>query len=137
MNSLEQAAKISGENQKRDREKALEYISEKEGKTIVDWARLFQKKAELSYSGRGIFEQIWDASLEVLKEKNVLVYPQEKSFFIMGDGIDLSPTTSWKTTLYFTDEEEAKKYTLAKYKNALYGVSICELKRNAVNKQST
>ena len=131
----EEGQRFIKEEEKRYKKEALEYFTEKEGEVMFDWDRLFKKRRELNYSGRRIFESLWDASLQILKERGYLVFPGENSFFIMGSGMDLSPTDSSGTRLYFKREREAEECALAEYKNALYAVSICEVKRNGINKR--
>lgn len=130
----EMAAKHEKEQARENRQKASEYLSRHQRRNTFDWGKLFEKKEELGYSGRRIFSDLWDASLDVLRELEVLVYPRENSFFPMGDGINLSPISSGGTRYHFSEEKEAEKYAKAKYERALYCVSVCELKRNSVNK---
>jgi len=135
-NWLEEGIKFEQEEKEKLKGKILEkYIERKNRRTTFNWEKLFQEKKRLDYSGRRTFENLWDASLSICKEKGILTYPRKGSYFIIGNKIDLSPTTSLGTEFNFNDEEEAEKYILAEYGKAQYSVSIARLEEIAVNKK--
>lgn len=88
---------------------------------MVDWKEFSEKE---NYKVGTHSQDVYDGTVDELIKEGTLSLEPKNNFSISTPGICLTPRAHGLIILYFTKEEDAKKYAEINYSNAMYPVFV-------------
>jgi len=96
-----------------------EIIIKKDGQINVDWDKFFEMERIRDERG---YEKI----INELEKNEILTLETNGAYTVIACGMDCAPLSHGLIRMYFSREEDAKRYATAKYGHAMYEVMISQ-----------